>query len=252
MRRDVTAGPASVVVLRDGDKEIEAPLYSSEGVELLDALKLKQAAEFKAMYEPTWMGVRIIQMPSDIVAIQEAIWRARPDIVVECGVAHGGSLILTASILEVLGAGRVIGVDVEIRPHNRELIEAHPLHDRIDLIEGDSVARETVERVRAECAHADRVMVVLDSNHSTDHVLAELRSYSTLVPSGGYMIVMDGAQGLVSDIPRGQASWSGDNPLEAVRLFLEENGEFEIDRSLERFGATCAPDGFLRRRAEPS
>jgi cephalosporin hydroxylase len=216
-------------------------------VALLNALRLKQAAEFKAMYEPNWLGVKIIQLPEDIVAMQELLWRLQPDVVVECGVAHGGSLIFHASILELAGKGKVIGVDVEIRPHNRAVIEAHPLAHRITLIEGSSVDPATAAQVKRLCPAGSKIVVVLDSNHSRDHVAQEIALYKDIVSLDSYLVVMDGAQALVSDIPRGKPEWAEDNPLTAVRDFLASNDEFERDASFERFGSTCVPEGFLKR-----
>ena len=248
---DIEAGEGATVTLRSGGQETTVDLYSQDGISLLNGLRLKQAAEFKLMYEPHWLGQQIIQLPEDIVAMQELLWQARPDVVIECGVAHGGSLILYASILELIGKGEVIGVDVEIRTHNRKAIEAHPLAHRISLIEGSSIAPETVASVRERCRGAGSVTVVLDSNHSADHVAEELRLYETLVTTGNYLVVMDGAQGLVSDIPRGKAEWRQDNPLPAIRQFLASCPEFERDDRLERFGATSVPEGFLKRVKPP-
>jgi len=245
---EIEAGADATITLLSKGRETRAALYSPEGLALLNALRLKQAAEFKLMYEPSWLGMRIIQLPEDIVAMQELLWRLKPDVVVECGVAHGGSLVLHASVLELAGHGLVVGVDVEIRPHNRAAIEAHPLAHRIRLIEGSSIDPETVAEVKRRCAGAETIVVVLDSNHSAEHVAEEIRLYQHLVTPGSYLVVMDGAQALVADIPRGKPGWARDNPLVAIRRFLAGTDEFERDASFERFGATCAPEGFLRRR----
>jgi cephalosporin hydroxylase len=249
MKEDVVAGADATVTLRSGGRETTVDLYSARGLELLAALRLKQAAEFKLMYEPTWLGTRIIQLPEDIVAMQELLWRVRPQVVVECGIAHGGSLILAASILDLIGTGRVVGVDVEIRPHNRQAIEAHPLAHRITLIEGSSTSAAVADEVRRQCAGAAPVMVILDSNHGAAHVAAEIAAYKELVTPESYLVVMDGAQGLVADIPRGDPAWRTDNPLVAIRRFLAADGRFEADRTPERFGMTSVPGGFLRRVA---
>jgi cephalosporin hydroxylase len=247
VNEDVHAGADATLTLRSGGKETTVPLYSREGLDLLAALRLKQAAEFKLMYEPSWLGIKIIQLPEDIVAVQELVWQLKPDVVVEFGVAHGGSLILTASIMELAGRGRVIGVDVEIRPANRALIERHSLAHRISLIEGSSLDPNIVAQVRSACAGAGTVVVVLDSNHAAAHVAEEIRLYKDLVTVGSYLVVMDGAQGLVSDIPRGKPGWKTDNPLVAIADFLAADGEFERDVTYERFGVTSSPHGFLRR-----
>jgi len=248
MMTEVEARAGATITLKSDGRVTEVSLYSPEGVALLNALRLKQAAEFKLMYEPHWLGLRIIQLPEDIVAMQELLWRLKPDVVVECGIAHGGSLVLHASILELAGKGRVIGVDVEIRPHNRAALENHALAHRIELIEGSSIDPAIAAEVERRCAGAHRVIVVLDSNHSAAHVAEEIRLYKDLVTFDSYLVVMDGAQALVSDIPRGDARWAADNPLVAVQRFLAESDEFEPDAQLERFGATCVPNGFLRRR----
>jgi cephalosporin hydroxylase len=248
MMMPIEATADATLTLRSGGRSTEVPVYSAEGLALVHALRLKQAAEFRLMYEPRWLGMQIIQLPEDIVAMQELLWRLRPDVVVECGVAHGGSLVLHASILELIGRGVVIGVDVEIRPHNRAAIAAHPLAHRIQLIEGSSTDSSVAEEVGRRCAPAECVVVVLDSNHSAAHVAEEIRLYEHLVTPGSYLVVMDGAQALVADIPRGEARWAEDNPLVALERFLETSDAFEPDRALERFGATCVPSGFLRRR----
>lgn len=247
MNEDVLAGADTTLTVRSGGVETTVDLYSKEGFDLLSALRLKQAAEFKLMYEPSWLGVRIIQLPEDIVAIQELLWQLKPDVVVESGIAHGGSLILTASILELIGKGRVVGVDVDIRPSNRETIENHFLSHRISLIQGSSIDPVVVEKVRGACVGADTVLVVLDSNHSAAHVSEEIRLYKDFVAIGSYLVVMDGAQALVSDIPRGKPEWKEDNPLVAIREFLATDGGFERDHCFERFGVTSVPWGFLKR-----
>lgn len=247
--RDVDAPADSQITVRSPLTGVTttADLYSKEGLELLSVLWIKAAAEHRLMYEPTWLGRPVIQFPSDIVAVQELIWRVRPDVVVETGVAHGGSLILSASMLEILGAGRVVGVDVEIRAHNRAAIESHPLAHRIVLVEGDSIATDTFERVKRECAGDKRVLVMLDSNHSADHVLKELELYHQLVPPQSYIVVHDGAQAWVSDIPRGRAEWRHDNPLLAIERFLASHPDFEVDPHYTRQLITSSPHGFLRR-----
>jgi len=200
------------------------------------------------VYNFSWLGRPIIQFPQDIVAVQEILWRVRPDLVVETGVARGGSLVLSASILELVGHGEVLGIDVEIRPHNRRSIEAHPLSKRIRLIEGSSTDPAVVEEVRAAAAGRSGVVVILDSLHTHEHVLEELRLYSPLVGKGSYLIAFDTA---IDDVP-GDAfpdrPWGkGNNPKTAVREFLRENPRFEVDRALEdRLGITSAPEGFLR------
>jgi cephalosporin hydroxylase len=217
-------------------------------LEALSREWLTESIRVKYSYRFEWMGRPIIQYPQDIVAMQELIWRIKPDCIVECGVAHGGSLVLYASLLELLGAGKVIGVDVEIRPHNRVAIEAHPMFKRIELIEGSSIDTAIVARVHAAAAGAQRVLVVLDSNHTKDHVLGELRAYAPLVTRGSYIVVFDT---IVEHIPPeliGPRPWGrGNSPLNAVHEFLQESQRFEIDRDFDnRYLISVSESGFLR------
>jgi cephalosporin hydroxylase len=222
-------------------------LYSREGLDMLANLWIKVAAEHRLMYETTWLGRPIIQFPSDVVMIQELLWKVRPDLVIETGVAHGGSLVLSASLLELIGKGKVIGIDIEIRPDNRAAIEAHPLKSRIELIEGSSIDSETSAIAHKHAAGAQSVMVILDSNHSQSHVLREMELYGPLVTTGSYLVTHDGAQAWVSDMPRGKAEWKLDNPLRAIHEFLASHKEFRIDPQCNRLGITSSPDGYLKR-----
>lgn len=182
-----------------------------------------------------------------MVIMQELVWRLRPDVVVECGVAHGGALVLYASILELIGKGRVVGVDVEIRKYNRLAIESHPLSRRIELVEGSSIDDEVLRRVEEGVRGRDTVLVALDSRHSRDHVREELERYAPLVTPGSYLVVFDTVMPLVADAPAAGEAWDRDNPLEAIRDFLRSHPQFEVDRTLERLGATYCHSGFLRR-----
>lgn len=245
--RDVFAPDGSQIILRHDGADILCDLYSPEGRDLVAALWLKLAAQLRLMYEPRWLGVQIIQLPEDIVAIQELIWKVRPDLVIETGIAHGGSLMLSASILELIGEGSVIGIDVDIREHNRKVIDAHRLRHRMCLIEGSSIDPAVIARVTQRAAAANRVLVILDSNHSAAHVAAELDAYAPLVTPESYLVAMDGAQALVGDIPSGKPAWGIDHPLIAIEAFLSAHREFVADPYFERFGVTSAPSGFLRR-----
>jgi len=205
---------------------------------------------YRWSYNFSWLGRPVIEFPSDLLAIQELIWTVRPELVIETGIAHGGSLIHSASILELIGGeGRVLGVDVEIRPHNREAIDAHPMRKRIDTIEGSSVDEAVASRVRAAASGKARVLVILDSMHTHDHVLAELRLYAPLATVGSYCVVLDT---VIEDLPAdayADRPWGkGNNPKTAVWAFLKEDPRFSTDRELEaRLLITSAPDGFLRR-----
>jgi cephalosporin hydroxylase len=239
----------SQLILSNGGTNISVDLYSEEGVDLVNALYLKLGAQFQWMYQPTWLGRPIIQFPHDVVAVQELIWKLKPDLIIECGVAHGGSLVLSASICELLGKGKVIGVDIEIRPHNRQAIEAHPLAHRIELVESSSIDEAAVEALRKTAIGAETVLVILDSNHTHDHVRRELEAYCQIVTPGSYLVAMDGAQAYVGDIPRAKAGWKSDHPLTAIHEFLKAHPEYEIDPHYTRFGVTSNPDGFLKRKA---
>lgn len=216
-------------------------------------------------YNFSWLGRPIIQYPQDMVAMQEIIWKVRPDLIIETGIAHGGSLILSASMLALLDltdaieAGtsldprhsrrQVLGVDIDIRAHNRAAVEAHPLASRIRMIQGSSIAPEIVDQVRQAASAATRVLVCLDSNHTGDHVLTELEAYAPLVSAGSYCVVFDT---IVEDMPLeliGDRPWRpGNSPKTAVRSFLSHHPEFEVDAGIEnQLLATVAPGGYLRR-----
>ena len=203
-------------------------------------------------YQWDWLGLPVIQMPADIVATQEIVWAARPQLVVETGVARGGSLVLYASILELLGEGQVLGIDIDIRAHNRAAIEAHPLAGRIALLEGSSVADDVLDVVRACSAEVDRVMVVLDSDHSHEHVLAELRAYAPFVSIGQFLIVADT---MVDEMPtpahRARPWGKGNSPASALRAWREEcddPGAFEVDDLVNaKLLVSASRGGYLRR-----
>lgn len=217
-------------------------------------------------YNFRWLGRPIIQYPQDMVAVQELIWRIKPDLVIETGIAHGGSLILSASMLALLDycdaieAGRaldpmatrrrVLGIDIDIRAHNRAAIEAHPMSHRIDMLQGSSIAPEMVAEVRKRAAQHERIVVFLDSNHTHEHVLAELEAYAPLVSPASYCVVFDT---VIEDLPAGMypdRPWDvGNNPKTAVREFLSRNHDFEVDEDMDaKLLITVAPGGYLRRR----
>lgn len=240
------------VVTPGGEREIDA--YTEEGFQVLSHLWTRSGWQRRISYEVTWLGIPVIQLPQDITMMHELLWRLRPDVVIESGVAHGGALVLYASVLELLGKGRVIGVDIEIRKYNRLAIESHPLSHRITLIEGSSVDDEVVASVARLIQPAERVLVALDSNHSRAHVRNELERYAPFVSPGSYMVVFDGVMPMVHDAPGGSSEWSHDNPNTAAAEFLEAHSEFEVDSKYTRLGATYCPGGFLLRRpnARPS
>jgi cephalosporin hydroxylase len=252
---NVTIDTTSAVIAVEQDGDVRnVPLYSTEGFELLSDLWLKVGWNEKHSYTFTWMGIPVIQEPEDLVRIQEVVHSVRPDVIVETGIAHGGSLIYYASLLKALGQGRVVGVDVDIRPHNRAAIERHPLFELITMFEGSSVDEAIVASVREAVGDAQTVLVVLDSAHHRDHVLAELEAYAPLVSVGSYVIALDGIMAAVADTPRGDAAWTADNPISAVEEFVSRHPEFVIEQPSWRFNEsdlrrniTYAPRGFLRR-----
>jgi cephalosporin hydroxylase len=204
-------------------------LYGKEAFELISDLWLKTSWNQKYSYTFTWMGRPIIQHPEDLVRLQEAIYTIRPDVIIETGVAHGGSLIFYASLMKASGRGRqIVGVDLEIRKHNRAAIESHELSPYIKLVEGDSIAVEVVRQATSDLRPDDVVMVILDSNHSKAHVLAELNCYAPLVSPGSYILATDGIMQEVHDTPRGRPEWTHDNPAAAALEFAQTHPEFEI------------------------
>ncbi|HLI65250.1 MAG TPA: CmcI family methyltransferase [Caulobacteraceae bacterium] len=216
------------------------------------ALKTVVAADrHRYTYLWSWMGAPIIQMPADIVAMQEVIWATKPDVIVETGVARGGSVIFSASMLTLIGKGKVIGVDIDIRAHNRDTIETHPMAGRITLIEGSSIAPETLTKVRAEIPAGASVMVCLDSDHSRDHVLEELRLYGPLVTAGQYLVCADTVLGRMTpeQTPKARSKvWlPGDEPLAAVEAYLAETDRFEADPLINgKMIVASSPGGYLR------
>jgi cephalosporin hydroxylase len=197
----------------------------------------------------TWLGLPILQIPQDILALQEVVWKKRPQLIIETGVARGGSLALFASLLELLGEGKVIGVDIDIRAHNKSAIETHPMAHRIEMVEGSSVDEGVVERIRAQVRRGQRVMVVLDSNHSHAHVLAELRAYAPLVTLDQYLVVADTIVQFIGDLGyRGDRPWGvGDNPMTALDAYLTECDRFEVDAAIDaKLLFSACPRGYLR------
>jgi cephalosporin hydroxylase len=242
---DETPGAKIKVSTKDGSRELD--IYSPEGFEVLSNLFTRSGWQQKISYEPTWLGIPIIQTPEDIVMMQELIWKVRPDVVIECGVAHGGALVLYASILDLIGKGQVIGVDVEIRKYNRLALQSHPMSRRFTLIEASSVEQQTLEQVRALIQPDDTVLVTLDSNHTKAHVAKELELYAPLVTPDSYVVVFDGVMQVLTDAPGGSPAWDKDNPWQAVSDFLSENEEFELDPYYNRLKVTHCPGGFLKR-----
>ena len=236
-------------------------------LQALSRVWVREISPHKWAYNFSWLGRPAIQFPNDAWAIQELIWQIRPDLIIETGIAHGGSLIFSASMLSLLdmcdaiesGATlnpkeskrKELGIDIDIRSHNRAAIEAHPMASRIQMIQGSSIAPEIIEQVRQVAQGYQRILVCLDSNHTHDHVLAELEAYASLSSVGSYCVVMDT---LVEDMPKEMfpdRPWGpGDNPKTAVWEYLKSHPEFEIDKSIQhKLLITVAPDGYLKRVA---
>ena len=209
----------------------------------------------KYVYNFTFLGQPIIQYPQDMIAVQEIIWEVKPDLIIETGIAHGGSLMLSAAMLEVNAAcggpkdATVLGIDIDIRAHNRELIESHPMSKRIDMIEGSSISKEIIKQVHSYSKDRKKILVMLDSYHTHNHVLQELEAYAQLVAINSYCIVFDT---FVEDSPDDifpERPWKpGNNPKTAVWEYLENHSEFKIDKSIQnKLLITAAPDGYLQR-----
>lgn len=249
-------------------KECDAEINKQGSDELIKKLTTswtERAGRFKYSYHFEWLGRPIIQYPQDIVAMQELIWQIKPDLIIETGIAHGGSLVFSASMLALLDMAdaieqgiafdprqsrrKVLGIDIDIRAHNRAAIEAHPMSSRIQMIEGSSIDPTVVAQVQRIAADYSRVLVCLDSNHTHAHVLAELKAYAPLVSKGSYCVVFDT---IVEDMPSDMfpdRPWGpGNNPKTAVWEYLKDHPGFKIDKSIEhKLLITAAPDGFLKR-----
>jgi len=239
------------IVLDNGDR---LDLTHPRAFNIVCDAWLRAGWDVKYVYGFTWLGRPIIQLPEDLLCIQEVIYQIRPDVVIETGVAHGGSLVFYASLFEALGHGRVIGVDLEIRQHNRLALEGHFLFKRITLIEGDSVEESIVSKVKQSLNPDERVLVILDSSHSYDHVTKELSKYSKLVTVGSYIVVCDGIMAQLSGAPRSKEDWYWNNPLLALEEFVKVNSNFEIceptrlfNESLVSNRITYWPRAFLKR-----
>lgn len=212
---------------------------------------MDRATQHKYSYHFSWMGVPIIQFPQDIMAMQEILWRVRPDLVIETGIARGGSILFYAAMMEMMGIeGQVVGIDIDVRAHNRARIEDHPMAGRIEMIEASSIAPDTARRVAAVAQGATTVLVALDSNHTHDHVTKELELYAPLVTPGSYLVVFDTLVEFQANARYPNRPWAvGNNPHTAVMAFLEKTDRFEIDKRIaNKLQISVAPDGYLKCR----
>jgi cephalosporin hydroxylase len=242
------------VRVEDAKGEAVFGIGTPEAFAAISRAWLRSGWDTKYVYGFTWLGRPVIQLPEDLIRIQEVIYRIKPDVIIETGVAHGGSLVFYASLLTVMGRGHVVGVDIEIRPPNRAAIEAHPLSPRITLVEADSVLPDTVDRVAKEIGRPEAALVVLDSKHTKDHVLSELRLYSRFVTVGSYIVATDGIMEAVAGAPRTDPDWTWNNPRSAIAEFLKENSDFEMSEPAWPFNegiissrVTYWPGAYLRR-----
>jgi cephalosporin hydroxylase len=230
-------------------------LASDEGFAAVSQAWLRSGWDAKYVYSFTWMGRPVIQLPDDMIRIQEVIYAIKPDVIIETGIAHGGSLIFYASLCKAMEKGRVVGVDIEIRPANRKAIDEHPLASYLTLIEGSSVDPEIVARVAQNVRPGETVLVLLDSNHTKAHVLGELEAYAPLVTPGSYIVATDGIMGWLGNAPRTQPDWIWNNPRDAAREFAARHPEFVPGEPPQLFNegavrqrVTYWPDAWLRRR----
>jgi cephalosporin hydroxylase len=242
-------------------------VQASQNAELADSARafMESSVASKYSYNWFWLGRPVIQYPQDIFAMQELVWRVKPDVIIETGIAHGGSLVLSASLLAILDLceateegvlldpekpkRKVIGVDIDIRAHNREAIEAHPLSNRITMIEGSSIDPNVIKKIKQAVSGAKTVMVCLDSNHTHEHVLAELQCYGPMVSVGSYCVVFDT---IIEKMPKSMypdRPWGpGDNPMTAVDRFIEGNADFKIDLEMDaKLQISVAPRGYIKR-----
>jgi len=243
------------LTLCENGKQRRIELYGKEAFGIISSLWIKVEWNLNYSYTFTWLGRPIIQLPEDMIRIQEVISQVKPDVIIETGVAHGGSLIFYASLCKAMDRGRVIGVDIEIRPHNRKAIEGHPLSHLITLIEGNSVSPETVGKVKSLIKSGDVVIVILDSCHQKAHVLKELETYHHLITPGTYIVATDGIMKDLHDTPRGRPEWAWDNPTAAVAEFVANHPEFIVEQPRWLFNEsqlteniTHWPSAWLRRK----
>jgi cephalosporin hydroxylase len=245
----------ATVEILDAEGQIRRlPFASAEAFREVSKAWLRVGWDVKYVYGFTWLGRPIIQLPDDMLRLQEVIYRVRPDVIIETGIAHGGSLIYSASLCHLMGRGRVIGVDIDIRKQNRQAIEAHALACYITMFEGSSIADGIVRQVCEQVRNGEVVIVLLDSCHTRNHVLAELECYGPLVTSGSYIVAMDGIMQELEGAPRAAADWKINNPQAAVREFLRSHPEFVLDEPLAEFNegivadrVTYWPNAFLKR-----
>lgn len=245
---------AALITVEDAAGRRSFGLGTPEGFRLLSGLWLRAGWDTKYVYSFSWLGRPVIQLPEDMLRIQEVIHALQPDVILETGVAHGGSLIFYASLCHAMGRGRVVGIDIEIRPHNRAAIEAHALFPYITLLEGSSTDPAIVEAARSLIRPGETVLVLLDSNHTKAHVAAELEAYAPMVSVGSYLVATDGIMGELVGAPRSAPDWAWNNPKEAAREFAARRDDFVLEEPAFPFNegeirerVTYWPQAFLKR-----
>ena len=245
---------AGTVIVHENGKARVLDIGSAEGFRIISDLWLRSGWDAKYVYAFAWLGRPVIQLPEDLLRIQEVIFRIQPDVVIETGVAHGGSLIFYATLCKAMEKGRVIGIDIEIRPHNRKAIESHFLFPFITLIEGSSVDEKIVSEVKKQIKAGEKVLVLLDSNHTKQHVLAELKAYSPMVSVNSYIVATDGIMENLTGAPRSAEDWSWNNPKKAAEEFVNSHSDFVIDEPAFPFNegsiterVTYWPSAFIKR-----
>lgn len=243
-----------ILIVKDKKGSKKYMIGSPEAFSIISKLWLRSGWDSKYVYSFTWMGRPIIQLPEDLIRIQEVIYRIKPDVIIETGIAHGGTLVFYASLCKAMGHGRVIGIDIEIRPHNRKAIEEHELFNYITLVEGGSVEEGVVNSVKRMVKPDEKGLVILDSNHSKQHVLAELNAYSGLVAIDSYIVAEDGIMETLVEAPRSNDDWSWNNPKAAAEEFVKNHDNFIIEEPKFQFNegsiterVTYWPGAFLRR-----
>jgi cephalosporin hydroxylase len=254
MRIELDTASGTLTVEENSSRR-EVSLYTPEAFQLISTVWLKAGWGLKHSYTFTWLGRPIVQLPEDLLRIQEVIYRVRPDLLIETGIAHGGSLLYYASLFHAIGKGRVIGIDIEIRPSNRKAIESSEMSHLITLLEGSSTSPEIVRAVKEAAEPAGKVMVVLDSDHTREHVLSELEAFAPFVTDGSYIVATDGIMQDLTDAPGGAPQWRTDNPTAAARDFAQRHGEFVIEQPEWLFNEskglseniTYWPGAYLRR-----
>ena len=245
-----------IITLQQDGRVEEVPLGTPRGFQIISKLWLRSGWDTKYVYSFSWLGRPIIQLPEDLLRIQEVIFAIEPDVIVETGIAHGGSLVFYASLCKAMGKGRIVGIDIEIRPHNRKAIEEHFLAPWITIIEGSSTSSKVINQVESLIEPNEKVLVILDSCHTKQHVLAELKAYSPMVSVGSYIVATDGIMEDLVGAPRSQDDWSWNNPKQAAIDFIKQNNQFTLSEPGFHFNegeinerVTSWPSAFLLRNS---